>query len=333
MSEADTAQGEEQEQAEVLPDEDFATTLAALRSDGLDLEALVSDGAAGGGDDAAGGDGGGGESGGEGSGQQQYRLVVEPFDVTGCAEVSGFWEDSSYLRPRGMAALADLATKAGEQSGQAKALLFGHADAGEQDAAGLGERRAKAVLAALERDVDTWVALNDEESWGYDVVQELCNHLGHDCGPVDGEYGGKTKAGVESFQRSQDGAAGPVDGKPGPKTRKALFTAYFERHPAELDAGALMDPRLLSVGSDHLLQEADGPHAANRRVVGFFFKEPRLPPASALEDAAAFYERIKPYCTCEGGEVLTPPAPAAAEEAAEDGAPYAPDCDRPHAEE
>lgn len=311
---------QQEERPPIAPDEDYTITLGELRKDGLELEPLVQEG---GGEGGGGASDGGGEGGGEGSGQQQYRLVVEPFDVLGCAAVSGFWADSSYLRPTGIGGLAGLAALAQEHGGAGKALLFGHADAAEGDGDALSERRAKAVLAVLEQDVDAWVALNDEEGWGLDVVQELCNALGHPAGPVDGQDGPKTQEGVKSFQESQSGAAGPVDGIAGPKTRKALFTAYFDRNRVELDAAALMDPKALGVGAAHLLQEADGPYEANRRVVCYFFKEPRLPTPPGQGEVAAFYERIQPYCGCEGGELLAPPSAEASRRGAEDGAPTA----------
>lgn len=54
-------------------------------------------------------------------------------------------------------------------------------------------------------------------------LQARLNSLGHDCGVVDGVYGAKTRAGIESFQRSQKM---PVTGKPDPDVYKAVQTAY-----------------------------------------------------------------------------------------------------------
>lgn len=54
-------------------------------------------------------------------------------------------------------------------------------------------------------------------------LQARLNSLGHDCGVVDGVFGAKTKAGIESFQRAKNM---PVTGKADAEVYKAAQTAY-----------------------------------------------------------------------------------------------------------
>ena len=59
-----------------------------------------------------------------------------------------------------------------------------------------------------------------------EALQKRLNALGFDCGKVDGDFGGNTKEGVESFQR----AAGiEVDGKFGPESFKALLAMEADK--------------------------------------------------------------------------------------------------------
>lgn len=54
-------------------------------------------------------------------------------------------------------------------------------------------------------------------------LQARLNSLGHDCGVVDGIYGGKTKMGIESFQRTNHL---PVTGQADAQVYKAVQIAY-----------------------------------------------------------------------------------------------------------
>lgn len=54
-------------------------------------------------------------------------------------------------------------------------------------------------------------------------LQARLNSLGHDCGVVDGVFGGKTRAGIESFQRANNL---PVTGQADAQVYKSVQAAY-----------------------------------------------------------------------------------------------------------
>lgn len=54
-------------------------------------------------------------------------------------------------------------------------------------------------------------------------VQARLNEVGHNCGPVDGQFGRKTEAAVKSFQSANQPESGPVDGWVGKVTWGVLF--------------------------------------------------------------------------------------------------------------
>jgi len=161
-----------------------------------------------------------------------FNVLRLPLIPLACWRVDEFWFDfdSSFLRPESATAFPLLHLLRVAHPG-ALLSVFGHADPTGDDAYNkrLAGRRALAVYAALVRDTARWEDLYSKpegaDDWGVRTLQILLRRTGHDPGPADGTAGKRTKAAVESFQKS---AGLTVDGKPGPKTREKLFRAYMD---------------------------------------------------------------------------------------------------------
>lgn len=189
-----------------------------------------------------------------------------------------FATGKSFLHPGQAAALKDLCAGIEtwlDTNPDGKLGVFGHADAvgQEEPNKALAERRAKSVHAFLMKDPEAWSDLETKEKWGFDSVQDLLRHLGHDPGASDGKDGPKTQAAVKAFQ-SETGLT--VDGKAGPKTRKALYQAFMEgcnalslkkSHFDDINGKA-------SAGCSefNLKEDTKGACEANRRVVVVWVK-------------------------------------------------------------
>jgi outer membrane protein OmpA-like peptidoglycan-associated protein len=281
VSEAQSAQGdtdaESTDTETIAPDQDHDTQLRRVR-EGFDLAP-----------------------------DHEYTLVVEPWEVLGCAAVEGltFRFGNSFVHPRAADSLPMVGKLVQERGEEGKLVAFGHTDKVGSDAANkaLSERRAKAVVALIQRDPGVWVSIDDEESWGTDVVQTCLLHLDYPPGPVDGVNGEKTKAAVKAFQADQ---GQDEDGIAGPLTRKALYTEYQKRFETEIPADAFMDPAFLAVGEKHPVVETDDACEANRRVTFFLFKAKRLPPLPGChDDQGEWYAKIAKECEC-GDPQITP---------------------------
>lgn len=266
----DSTQTEQEEDAVVPPDEDYGTDLSRVR-EGFDL-AL----------------------------DHEYTLVVEPWEVIGCGAFPGmtFRFGNSFIHPRAAEALPPLVELHAQKGSEGKLVAFGHTDKVGSDSANktLSERRAKAAHGLLVGDVNAWVSVDNDESWGIDVVQTCLVHLGYRPGVIDGQDGPKTQAAVKAFQ-GDNGL--DDDGIAGPDTRKKLYELYMKSFEVTLPADAFMDPAFLPVGEAHPVVETEEACEANRRVTFYMFKANRLPPLpDCHDDQGEFYAKIAKACEC-----------------------------------
>lgn len=228
---------------------------------------------------------------------QNYTLVVEPWEVLGCGAIPGSVFRFGNAFPLGLIAesvpeLEDLVSSIGSEG---KLLLFGHSDAGA-DAQGASERRARAVHALLVNDAAAFQGVDDEESWELNVVQSALTRVGYRPGPVDNADGPQTQAAVKAFQEDQ---GLDVDGIAGPLTRKALYTEYLALLSPKLESGAFLDPATLGCGDTHPVIETSESCEDNRRVTAFMFKASRPPLVPGCHDAGGeWYGKIAADCAC-----------------------------------
>ncbi|MBV1857402.1 MAG: hypothetical protein KUG77_03245 [Nannocystaceae bacterium] len=155
--------------------------------------------------------------------------------------------------------------------------LFGHADASgdEHHNKLLSERRAAALLALFESDVDTMVGLADDDGWGPWEFQVLLRVLGSDPGPTDGDPGELTKSALEHFTlRYRSGAYSSGNALRVPEfepnafdkpTREAILDAFVRAHQTDLGGGALNDVHPF-VGCSEFNLANERPGSSNRRV-------------------------------------------------------------------
>lgn len=240
---------------------------------------------------------------------QKYTLVVEPWEVLGCAALPGvtFRFGDSFLIPRAAEALQGLGALVAAKGEEGKLLAFGHTD--KVGAAGanksLSERRAKAAVALITNDLEGFVAIDQEESWGLEVVQTCLLELGYRPGPIDGKQGPKTKAAVEAFQTDQ---SLDVDGIAGPDTRRALYRDYLAKLTLGLAPEAFLEPAALGCGELHPVVETEQSCEDNRRVTFFMFKATRPPLVPGCHDEAGeWYGQLADACDCGAPPPLTTP--------------------------
>lgn len=104
---------------------------------------------------------------------------------------------------------------------------------------GLADRRARAVMALLSRDLAALDELAASEGWGVLHYQALLRGLGCEPGPVDGGLGPFTQAALRGFQRdwnddvygrisghARTAPAVPINGGLGPETQAAIRDAF-----------------------------------------------------------------------------------------------------------
>lgn len=91
---------------------------------------------------------------------------------------------------------------------------------------------------------DTLLRRNFADEWDTRVLQTLMADMAVDCGPADGIFGGRTEAGVVSFQAIRlAGFEHEVPGVVGPSTKRELVTA----HAADFAAGHPWDHQRFDV--------------------------------------------------------------------------------------
>jgi putative peptidoglycan binding protein len=229
---------------------------------------------------------------------QNYTLVVEPWEVLGCGAIPGtvFRFGNAFPLPPIGESLSEVEELVTELGSEGKLLLFGHSDSAASDPQGASERRAKAVHTLLVNDPAGFQAVDDEESWEINVVQSCLTKVGYRPGPVDNADGPQTQAAVKAFQEDQ---GLDVDGIAGPLTRRALYTEYLNLLSPGLEAAAFLDPATLGCADTHPVIETGESCEDNRRVTTFVFKASRPPLVPGCHDAGGeWYGKIADACAC-----------------------------------
>lgn len=194
-------------------------------------------------------------------------------------EGSVFAFDSAFPSAGILLHLEQVQRALGEET-DARIAVFGHTDVKGSEAHNkrLSERRAKAALAMLKRDVDLFDSVAEDDTWGTRQYQVMLRALGCNPGAIDGVEGEMTKSAVRGFQRGYNENVyhrdpdSPsrahedlvVDGLLGPKTKAALRDAYVVSSSCRVDDSRLSDPP--SVGCSELNPISDRDEE-NRRVM------------------------------------------------------------------
>lgn len=213
----------------------------------------------------------------------QYTLRVRtrrtPGQMLGQCSLPGitFGFNSSFIRPNVVEHLEVLEALV-RQYPDAKIMIFGHTDAvgGDLYNKKLSERRAWSVHAFVTNDPAAWETLynHPDEDWGLAVIQEILADLGHDPGPLDGDWGPQTRAAMRRFLGLPDEA--PVQNDAA--FREQLFAAYMaDKHDVQVGPEQFMEPGYMGCGEFNRVEGAEDETEANRRVTFFFFHPERLP--------------------------------------------------------
>lgn len=158
--------------------------------------------------------------------------------------------------------------------------VFGHADAVGDDNTNktLSERRAEIFIALLLGDVDRFIAVAAEESWGLGEHQAMLRVLQCDPGPIDAEFGRLTEAAVRDFQSDYmhgffhveseqipRNSTLAIDGDLGTQTEEALLEAFTIACSPRIDPERI-HPTHPSVGCASFNRIRDDTPELNRRV-------------------------------------------------------------------
>ncbi len=202
--------------------------------------------------------------------EQQLNLLVE-------GAVFAF---ESAFPAAGASLYLEQAQREFERLSDERIVVFGHADVKGDNAYNktLSDRRAKAALAMITRDVKLLDAVAECESWGVEQYQAMLRALGCNPGTIDGAEGEMTHAALRGFQREynqgvyHDHEGSPprahkdlvVDGALGPQTEAALRDAYVARSPCRVEASRLNAPSFAGCGELNPISDEDD---ENRRVM------------------------------------------------------------------
>jgi hypothetical protein len=186
--------------------------------------------------------------------------------------------DSAFPAPGMLLHLAQIQREL-EQRPAARIVVFGHTDVkGTEDYnKKLSDRRAKAVLALLKRELALFDAVAQQEDWGTGQYQAMLRALGCNPGAIDGTDGPMTQGALRGFQGEYNrnvyhGAEGSpvrshpdlaVDGVLGPKSKAAIRDAYVAHSPCRLDAARFNAPAFAGCSEFIPIAEND---EDNRRV-------------------------------------------------------------------
>lgn len=196
------------------------------------------------------------------------------------AGVFGF--DSSFPRPGIWASLSGFPELLA--AGPAGVVAFGHTDAVGSDAYNkhLSDRRARAVWALVESNLEELSKISKEEDWGTDAYQAMLRAVGCDPGPPDDDAGDMTAAAVRAFQigyprglfidpqlpRASGSleATGALDGA----TKASILEAYLHHLGLGLDRLPTVGRRFAGCGEFNRLSEDA---SDNRRVTLAVFRD------------------------------------------------------------
>jgi hypothetical protein len=165
----------------------------------------------------------------------EFNVIELDFAPEACVRFDDvrFEFDASFIGPEAKKELRLLGQLHNEDPTR-PASIFGHADPTGDDVYNkqLSGRRSQAMYGLLTRKVALWEELFKNplggDSWGIRSIQIMLAELGHFDGSPNGVLDAATKAAVEAFQGSPEGAGLEVDGDPGPKTRAKLYKAYMD---------------------------------------------------------------------------------------------------------
>lgn len=162
-----------------------------------------------------------------------------------------------------------------EQLGSSRIVVFGYADTQSAGPAAkkVSERRARAVLALLQRDLDAFDALAKADGWGLWQYQAMLRALRLNPGAIDGREGPLTGDALRVFQKAygegayheaQDapprrGGKVPVSGTLTDETRAAIRDAYLACLPRGLPASCFARPAFAGCGGLGHAASADVP--------------------------------------------------------------------------
>ncbi len=166
-----------------------------------------------------------------------FNTVRQPLVTVGCANLPDdhFAFDSSVPSARSLEGFKKFGALVRRNLG-APAALFGHADPEGKDTYNkfLSERRARAIHAALRRDVAAWESLFEHtegaigDVWGTRSIQIMLEALGDFAGEPDGTDGPPTRTAIEQFQSKHAGESPGPKGRNTAALRKVLFRAYMD---------------------------------------------------------------------------------------------------------
>jgi len=226
------------------------------------------------------------------------EIVEKAVTFTGLARISAceltlsvptavFAFDSAFPGP-GIFKHLESIGKMSEDYPETRLVVFGHTDktGSREYNKKLSDRRAKAVLALLTKDLNLFDDIAKEEDWNLRCYQAILRAVGCNPGAIDGYIGPMTQAATRWFQQEYNediyhqadiSRAHPdlvVDGKIGRKTRAALRDAYVSIAPANISKDRFANPAYAGCSEFNPISDRD---AENRRVIVSFIgtEQPR----------------------------------------------------------
>jgi hypothetical protein len=207
---------------------------------------------------------------------------ISPCQLTVAVPTAVFAFDSAFPGP-GIFKHLESIEKMSIDYPETRLAVFGHTDktGSREYNKKLSDRRAKAVLALLTKDLNLFDDIAKEEDWNLRCYQAMLRAVGCNPGAIDGRRGPMTQTAIRWFQQeyNQDiyhqanvSRAHPeivVDGKIGPKTRVALRDAYVSIAPASISKDRFSDPAYAGCSEFNPISYED---AENRRVIVAFIE-------------------------------------------------------------
>ena len=227
------------------------------------------------------------------------RFVVRfPRAPTLTVPASAFSFDSAFPGP-GVLQHLERIHDAVEAAPDTQPVVFGHTDHRGSFAYNkhLADRRAKAVLALLTRDLALFDDVAERDGWSLRQYQAMLRGLGCNPGAIDGHAGAMTAEATACFQEeynedvfNEDKArAHPdlvLDGILGPRTQAALRDAYVAMSSADVARDRFRGPGFSGCSEFNPVSADD---KLNRRVIVALFaaEDPRSQDFPCLEGDAS----------------------------------------------